>query len=214
MYIFLLDHLENLNQLSLEDNQIELLKGFPMLKNLMELYLGNNHISEIRQIKFLSDLPKTIILDISGNALTKESSYRIFILFNMKKLKVLDGISIESNEISQAKETFTGRLTEELLDSRLNGISTNEIKLLDLSNSKLRDFEDMFNSQNFPHLRELNLSNNLFSTLKCIGYMPHLRLLNLSANKIESLVIPGVNILDCKKGLNGLHVSFQNFDNS
>mmetsp|Transcript_23574 Transcript_23574/g.20475 ORF Transcript_23574/g.20475 Transcript_23574/m.20475 type:complete len:386 (-) Transcript_23574:132-1289(-) len=171
----------------------------------MELYLGNNHISDIKQVKFLGDLPKTIILDISGNPMTKEPNYRIFILYNMKKLKVLDGISIESGEIAQAKETYTGRLTEELLESRLNGMATNEIKLLDLSNSKLRDFDDMFNNSNFPHLRELNLSNNLFQTLKCIGQMPHLRLLNLSANRIESLIIPGMNILDCKKGLNGLH---------
>jgi len=120
-------------------------------------------------------------------------------------LKVLDGISIETAEQQQARDTFTGRLTEELLDSRLLGIPAAEIKILDLSNCKLRDFDDMFNNTIFPHLRDLNLSTNLFTSLRPIGFMPHLRILNLSNNKIESLLIQNVNILESKIGLNGLH---------
>jgi len=174
----------------------------------MELYIGNNYIENVKEIKSLSELPKLIILDISGNPFTKEANYRIFILFYMKKLKVLDGISIEASETQLARETYTGRLSDEVLESRLNGTPAAEIRVLDLSNCKLKDFDEMFTGQKFPHLRELNLGNNLFQSLRCIGYIPHLRLLNLTANKIESLVIPNVNILDNKKGLNGLLVSF------
>ena len=172
----------------------------------MELYIGNNQISELKDIRNLKNLPKIIILDLSGNPLCKEQNYRIFTLFHLKKLKVLDGISIESGEQQLAKDTFTGRLTEETLHSRLIGIPANEIKILDLSNCKLRDFEDMFNCTQFPHLRDLNLSLNLFISLRPIGYLPHLRILNLSGNKIESLLIQNVNILESKIGLNGLHV--------
>jgi len=39
----------------------------------------------------------------------------------LRKLKVLDGISVESNEHMDAKETFAGRLTEEILESRIGG---------------------------------------------------------------------------------------------
>jgi hypothetical protein len=61
-------------------------------------------------------------LDISGNIFCKDPSYRIYTLYNLKKLKVfkflhevLDGISIEINEQMMAKDIFTGRLTEEIL---------------------------------------------------------------------------------------------------
>jgi len=199
-----LSHLENLNQLSLEDNQIETIADFPTFKNLMELYIGNNYIENVKEIKHLSELPKLIILDITGNPFTKETNYRIFILFYMKKLKVLDGISIEASEAQLARETFTGRLSDEVLETRLNGVAATEVRALDLSNCKLRDFDDMFTSQRFPHLRELNLGNNLFQSLRCIGSLPHLRLLNMTGNKIESLIIPNTNILDNKRGLNGL----------
>lgn len=37
-------------QLSLEDNSIESLEEFPELRNLMELYLGNNSIIESKEI--------------------------------------------------------------------------------------------------------------------------------------------------------------------
>ena len=49
-----------------------------------------------------------------------------------------------------AKETFVGRLTDEILESRLNGYSMKDVKNLDLSNAKLKDFDDIFNSKNFP----------------------------------------------------------------
>jgi hypothetical protein len=103
--------LNNLLQLSLEDNGIESLLEFPELRSLMELYIGNNKISDSNQIKSLSCLNKLIILDLSGNPISKEESYRFYTLFLLKKLKVLDGISIESPEHQQAREHFTGRLT-------------------------------------------------------------------------------------------------------
>ena len=34
-------------------------------------------------------LPKLIILDISGNVFCKDPSYRIYTLYNLKKLKVI-----------------------------------------------------------------------------------------------------------------------------
>jgi hypothetical protein len=55
---------------------------------------------------------------------------------------------------------FAGRLTEEILDSRINGRSLQIVKELDLSSCKLRDFDDMFDESIFPNLKELNISHN------------------------------------------------------
>ena len=128
-------------QLSLEENKITTLQDFPDLKNLMEIYLANNLISNPKEIQNLKHLHKLIILDISGNPLSKDPNYRIFTLYNLKKLKVLDGVSVEVAEHQIAKELFTGRLTEEILLSRLNGLSPESVQELDLTNCKLKDFD-------------------------------------------------------------------------
>ena len=109
----------NLMQLSLEDNCIILLKDFPDLKSLMEVYLGNNNISNNKEINNLKHLQKLIILDLSGNPVARDPNYRVYTLFIITKLKVLDGISIEAQEQQMAKNLFTGRLTEEILLQKL-----------------------------------------------------------------------------------------------
>lgn len=148
-----------------------------LLFNLMELYIGNNVIEELKEIQNLKSLPKLIILDISGNILCNETHFRIYTIFHIRNLKVLDGISIEAHEKQEAKESFAGRLTEEILEQRLRGKTLKDVRELDLSQCKLRDFEDMFDESLMPHLRELNLANNYFTTLRGFGYCPKLRIL-------------------------------------
>lgn len=64
----------------------------------MELYLGNNRITDSKEIVNLKNSVKLIILDLSGNPFSRDPNYRIYTLFVIKKLKVLDGISIEASE--------------------------------------------------------------------------------------------------------------------
>lgn len=88
----------------MEDNEISLLDGLDSLQTLMELYLGNNLISDVKEIIKLKALGRLIILDISGNNLARDNNYRIYCIFHLKKLKVLDGVSVETTEHSDAKE--------------------------------------------------------------------------------------------------------------
>ena len=161
----------------------------------MELYIGNNLISEVKELVKLKSLPRLIILDISGNYLCRESNYRIYCIFHIKKLKVLDGLSIEHTEHIEAKDTFAGRLTEEILESRLGGRKVSDVKELDLSSCRLRDFDNMFDESLYPNLRELNLSHNYLVTLRGFGYIPKLRILKVKANRLETLF--------CKPNENG-----------
>lgn len=202
--------LNNLLQLSLEDNGIESLAEFPELRSLMELYIGNNKITDSNQIKSLSGLNKLIILDLSGNPISKEESYRFYTLFLLKKLKVLDGISIESPEHAQAREHFTGRLTDEILKSNLReGSTCEDIMELELKECNLKDFEDMFSVRRFPKLAELDLTGNHFSSVKMLGNLPTLKILILQANKVETLYYN--NDIAIMKGLNGCQVPFTLF---
>lgn len=70
---------------------------------------------------------------------------------------------------------------------RLQGRKMNELRDLDLSNCKLKDFEDMFDNQKLTNIRELNLNGNMMSSLKAVGYLPTLKILRLRGNRIETL---------------------------
>jgi len=97
-------HLKHLNQLSLDDNKIKSLSGIHHLENLMELYLTNNRIHEMKEINQLKELNKLIILDFTGNSICRQENYRSFVVFKLRKLKVLDSVSVELQEQSSAKE--------------------------------------------------------------------------------------------------------------
>ena len=145
----------------------------------MELYLGNNLIEDIKEIINLKELARLIILDISGNNLIREDNYRIYCIFHLRRLRVLDGLSIENSECVEAKETFAGRLTNEILETRLAGYTMGTIKDLDLTGCKLRDFDKMFDRELFPNLRELNLNHNFFASMRGFGFLPGLRILKI-----------------------------------
>ena len=65
-------------QLSLEDNEITSLSGLSKLLSLMEVYIGNNRLTQLKEVQQLKGLPKLIILDLSGNAMCDELDYRLY----------------------------------------------------------------------------------------------------------------------------------------
>jgi Leucine-rich repeat (LRR) protein len=91
------NNLQQLSFLSLENNQLTCLGGISILTSLTELYLGNNNISNIREIFYLKNLSQLVILDLYGNPVVGATdNYRLFIIYHLKTLKALDGLSIVS----------------------------------------------------------------------------------------------------------------------
>jgi len=109
-------------------------------------------------------------------------------IYYITNLKILNRFAVEKNEILKAKEFFDGRITSELLESRLGHCHTKSVKELDLSNNKLKSFERIFNSENFPNLKKLDLSRNLFSSFKIFGSLPSLITLFLNSNVFFSII--------------------------
>ena len=118
-----LSSLAHLSQLSLEDNDITSLSGLEKLSNLMELYICSNRIGDLKEVQHIKDLPKLIIVDLSGNPLCKSSNYRIYCVYYMRKLKVLDGIGVDTAEQNMAREKYSGKLTSEFLTEKI-GVCT------------------------------------------------------------------------------------------
>jgi hypothetical protein len=99
-----LDTLVHLSQLSVEDNDIQSLAGLEKLVNLMELYVCNNRVSILKEVQHLKELPKLIIVDLSGNPLCKHPQYRLYLVYYLRKLKVLDGIGVDAKEQAAARD--------------------------------------------------------------------------------------------------------------
>lgn len=113
--------LKELTHLSIEANRIISLDGLQHLESILELYIGENLIGDLKEVRHLSPLQKLIVIDLLGNSLCKEFDYRLYVIFQVKDIKVLDGASVTQIEFEEAREAFTGRLSEELLATKLKG---------------------------------------------------------------------------------------------
>ncbi len=185
-----LSSLVHLSQLSLEDNDITSLAGLEKLSNLMELYICSNRIGDLKEVQHIKDLPKLIIVDLSGNTICKSSSYRIYCVYYMRKLKVLDGIGVDAAEQQMAREKYSGKLTSEFLTEKIGVRSYFCFDMLNVpkrqKNSQAPMYLDGFlQHKYFEHIRELDLSGcrikeieNLcgdevgFSSSCCSFYLP------------------------------------------
>ena len=176
----------SLTQLSLEDNEITSLGGLSCLKNLLELYIGNNRIAELREIQLLKHFGKLIILDLLGNPLCDEYDYRGYTIYHLKKLKVLDGASVEPTEQAAARSKYLGRLTIDMLEEQVGHRFFDHLRDLDISNLRLRDVFHAFSSGAFTNLCELNLDNNLLHSVAGLQSLANLQVLRLNNNRLEN----------------------------
>ena len=68
----------------------------------MRVDAGNNRITQLRAIILsVKSLSQLIIVDFSGNPVTKQADYRLYTIFKCKMLKVLDGYGVSASEISK-----------------------------------------------------------------------------------------------------------------
>ncbi len=118
--------LQDLSQLSLESNLILSLAGLHQLSNLMELYVGNNCIASLSEIDYLKMLSKLIIVDLAGNPVCSDYRYRLYTLYRVRRLKVLDGTSVSTDEAAAAREKYSGRLTLEQVREKVGLNDTGE----------------------------------------------------------------------------------------
>jgi Leucine-rich repeat (LRR) protein len=183
-----LETLENLTQLSLEDNQITSLRGLASAMKLMELYVGNNRIESLKEIQHLKALPKLTILDLSGNDIARLPDYRLYTVYYLRRVKVLDGVSVSPQDQSEAKHKYSGKLTLEFIAEKCGGSNFERLQELDLSSCRIRELGTI-HGKSFPNLRDLNLENNQIGDILGLDALPKLRILNLNRNRIERLLL-------------------------
>eukprot|EP00899_Mesostigma_viride_P013450 jgi/Mesvir1/22105/Mv18710-RA.1 len=175
-----------LSQLSAHDNAIENVDGLRELSHLMELYLGNNKLGGMRSILCLRALPRLIIMDLAGNGCCSAPDYRLYSIFQFKRLKVLDGAAVDATEQQAARARFAGRLTEDLLEERLGHRDFGSPTTLDLSGMRLRDLGTVLGDACAGQLTRICLDNNVLTEVSPLASCPNLQVIQLNNNKLEA----------------------------
>ncbi|XP_005098353.1 leucine-rich repeat-containing protein 9 [Aplysia californica] len=183
-----LSAMSSLTSLSLESNKLTSLAGLQRATALVELYIGNNEISNIREVFLLKSLPNLVILDMYGNPMVSQvENYRLFVIYHLRSLKALDGTAIEAHEGNMAKDTFGGRLTPDFIAEKLGHSSFLEVRELDLPNCAIRTV-DLGTGEQFINLRSVNLEHNNLQSFTGLIHLVNLRVLCLNHNHIECIV--------------------------
>ena len=186
------EKLLNLAFFSIEDNAVESMVPLAELPSLTEVYLAGNRVTNGKEVSALRDLPRLIILDLSGNPCVGEEGYRLHTIFQLKKLKVLDGVSIDSTESAVAKDTFAGRISTELLNERVGGdIPWGSAKELSLASCALKEVTLM---NAFVSLQHLTLDHNALVDITGLRSCTALLSLNLSFNRLGNCAAVGATL--------------------
>ncbi|KAL3681837.1 hypothetical protein R1sor_024793 [Riccia sorocarpa] len=107
-----LETLTNLTDLSLFNNKITKLEGLETLEDLVCLSLGNNFISELEDVAYFRQFRKLRLLVLSGNPISKDPEYRLFVIAFMRNMLYLDHKLCFKHQIDQAKDEYQDELQE------------------------------------------------------------------------------------------------------
>ncbi|CAK4672014.1 unnamed protein product, partial [Aphanomyces euteiches] len=105
----------DLRELWLQDNNISALGGLDQLTNLHNLALSKNYLSHFEELAKLSHLPNLCSLtlsdeDFGSNPITRESGYRLFVINQLKQVRILDGLEIQTKDQRAAEEEYMKRV--------------------------------------------------------------------------------------------------------
>jgi Leucine-rich repeat (LRR) protein len=209
--------LPRLTHLSISNNKISSIKFVKKMPALIEIYASFNQIKLLRDIFNLKQLVSLAILDLCANPMCKENNkYRLFLIYHLKNLKSLDGTSIESNEITESRDLFGGKLTCDFIAEKCNHNKLNEIKVLEFVQCSIRHVDlgpnmSVVNEQ-FESLRSLNLENNFLTSFSGLIYLKNLKILCLNNNKIESIFPKGKHTQTSSNSSNQVQVQVQIID--
>ena len=110
--ISIIYEMPSLEIVSLSLNKIKTLRPFAHLANLRELYLRRNLISNLNEIKYLTDCQNLSVLWLSENPICKNPNYRAIVICVLPQLQKLDDIAITDKERDIAERKLRGNFQE------------------------------------------------------------------------------------------------------
>ncbi|KAF5195106.1 U2 small nuclear ribonucleoprotein a [Thalictrum thalictroides] len=128
---------DQFDTIDLSDNEIVKLENFPFLGRLGTLLINNNRITRINpnigeylpkvhtlvltnnrlvnlaEIDPLSSLSKLRFLSLVDNNITKKPNYRLYVIYKLKSLRLLDFKKVKHKERVEAEKLFASKEAEE-----------------------------------------------------------------------------------------------------
>ena len=111
--ISIIEEMPSLEIVSLSVNKIRTLRPFANLANLRELYLRRNLITNLNEIKYLTDCQNLNVLWLSENPICDNPNYRAVVICILPQLQKLDDIAITEEEREKAEKKLSGNYEEE-----------------------------------------------------------------------------------------------------
>ena len=111
--ISIIEEMPSLEIVSLSVNKIRTLRPFANLQNLRELYLRQNLISNLNEIKYLTECQNLSVLWLSQNPICDNPNYRAVVICVLPQLQKLDDIAITQEERDKAEKKLSGNFSEE-----------------------------------------------------------------------------------------------------
>ncbi|KAL7754262.1 hypothetical protein RI367_000243 [Sorochytrium milnesiophthora] len=176
---------QTLRWLDMSGNRLGDIASLAFLSKLTHLWV--NDLSSLTTLVNLRDMADLTVLDLEGNTLTEQPLYRLFAIFHLCSLQILDGEAVTDEELQSARDQFLGNLTFELLREKVGQASFNELLTLDLRNCRLRKIS-CFQAVECPNLQHVNLDNNALVDVSDLSRLRALRFLSLNGNRIETFV--------------------------
>uniref|UniRef100_A0A1D1YH81 U2 small nuclear ribonucleoprotein A n=1 Tax=Anthurium amnicola TaxID=1678845 RepID=A0A1D1YH81_9ARAE len=128
---------DQFDTVDLTDNEIVKLENFPYLNRLGTLLMNNNRVTRINsnigeylpklhtliltnnrlvnlvEIDPLASIPKLQRLSLLDNNVTKKPNYRLYVIYKLKKLRLLDFRKVKLKERTEAELLFASKEAEE-----------------------------------------------------------------------------------------------------
>lgn len=179
--------LKKLKVLALDNNEISVLNPLKRCLSLQQIYVSGNKITDYPSVLALDSLSDLRVLDLRFNPLkSKMSRYRLRTLHHLPHLSFLDGEAVTPSELNEARESFEGRLSTELLLASLGVDTPTRLAHFDFEDGGIRSVE-LSPSNAFLNLHTVNLQNNRLSSFEGLLDLKNLKVLWLAGNKISSL---------------------------
>ena len=148
--ISIIEEMPSLEIVSLSVNKIRTLRPFSNLTNLRELYLRRNLITNLNEIKYLTDCQNLNVLWLSENPICDNPNYRAVVICVLPQLQKLDDIAITDEEREKAEKRLSGNFEDDNDDEE--------------EDQNIQEEEN--NNKNFDNMRQQQIQQERYSPKK------------------------------------------------
>ena len=165
--ISIIEEMPSLEIVSLSVNKIRTLRPFANLENLRELYLRRNLITNLNEIKYLTNCQNLNVLWLSENPICDNPNYRAVVICILPQLQKLDDIAITDEERDKAEKKLSGNLEDD--DEEDSPPKDNNKNVSQKSNQKYEEEEERYSpmKKNNNNSKNRNKGYNARIDLQC-----------------------------------------------